>query len=921
MYIYLILPVFFLLPLAEQIGAQPVQPIRFQHTARAQGLSQSTVYDIARDAKGFMWFATQDGLNRFDGYNMQVYKHNPEDPNSLSFNDLRVLHVDRSGFLWIGTDGGGLQRFDPRLNLFKTWRKITDIHGDGITDIIETGLNKIIIALSPGGIEIFDQAKENFTHIPLRDSLGTPIAVNALLERPDGLIMIATTGQGLILLNPLRMEWFHSGLHLPDEKITALESDGNGSVWLGTDRNGVFHYNWVENRITGHLRVRDNQKQDVAVFDLMQDTAGRLWIATDGGGLQLYHTGTGEVRYFAFNDFDETSLSHNIVMKVFADPNHLIWVGTDGGSVNLFDPYRPFFGHLTQKTGYPNSLSNKMVWSVIVDDQKKWWIGTDKGLNVVEPSDGVVRKYFFDPTDPFSLSSDEVMSILQDRQGRIWIGTWRGGLNLFDPLNKRFFHYTNDPNNPNTLSDNHIRMVYQTRDNMIWLATRAGGLNRFDPESGRFTRFVSDPQEPGTITDNSILTMFEDRDGDFWIGTWGGGLCRMNRESGLFTSFTSNGKEGSISSNSVSIVFQDSQGELWVGTHAGGLNHFDKKTGKFSSIRTKDGLPNEVIYGILEDARGNLWISSNNGLFTFHPGDYLRGQLKIKTYYKSDGLQDDEFNNQSYFKDRNGMLFFGGINGLTYFNPETLPSNPNPPEVVLHSLQIMNIDVPVLDGAGSKSTLEYLNEIDIQYEQKVFSFEFTALNYSMTGRTQYAYKLEGVDEDWVYSDKERRYVSYTNLDPGEYLFKVKAANTDGLWDNYPTTLTIHIIPPFWMSRWFQFLVAFIFIAGTVILTRHRFLSLKQQQAVLRKEVEKKTRILRSQRDDLELALKKVQQLKGLLPICASCKKIRDDKGYWNEIELYIREHSEADFSHSLCPECFNELYPDMRSAKKDSKPR
>jgi len=781
-------------------------------------------------------------------------------------------------------------------------------------------LNKLIISLSTGGIEIFDKSSENFSHIPLRDSLGTPIIVNALLERPDGWIMIATADQGLILLNTVRMEWSFSNLLLPGANITALALDGQSTVWLGTNRNGVFNYNWVENRITDHFRVRDNRNQDIAVFDLMKDSSGKLWIATDGGGLQIYHPGKGTTEYFTFDDYDENSLSHNIVMKIFEDPNHLVWIGTDGGGVNLFDPYRPVFVHLTQKTGYPNSISNRMVWSIIADNQGKWWIGTDKGLNHVDPVTGQVKKYFFDPSDPFSLSSDEVMSVLQDRQGRIWIGTWRGGLNLFDPVHQRFYHYTNDPNNPNTLSDNHIRMVYQTRDNVIWLATRNGGLNRFDPETGLFRRYQNDPYEKGTISDNSVLTMFEDSDGDFWIGTWGGGLCRMDREKGTFISFTNDGNAGSISSNSVSIIFQDSRGLLWVGTHAGGLNYFDKAKGKFSALKIKDGLPNDVIYGILEDNENNLWVSTNNGLFTFRPEDYLSGKLKIKTYHKSDGLQDDEFNNQSYYKNKDGLLFFGGINGLTFFNPEALPVNPIAPDVVLHSLQVMNIKVPVIVRNGLKSTLEYIDEIYLDYGQKVFSFEFTSLDYSMTGRNQYAYQLEGVDEDWVYCDNNRRYVSYTNLDPGVYLFRVKAANSDGLWNKYPTLLTIHIVPPFWLTRWFQILVVFCFISILVTLTRRRFRRLEEQRLGLEKEVEKKTRILRSQRDELELALKNVQQLKGLLPICASCKKIRDDKGYWNEIEHYIREHSDADFSHSLCPECFNDLYPDMRRSGSQTLP-
>jgi len=373
----------------------------------------------------------------------------------------------------------------------------------------------------------------------------------------------------------------------------------------------------------------------------------------------------------------------------------------------------------------------------------------------------------------------------------------------------------------------------------------------------------------------------------------------------------------SLSRNIASAIYEDKAGNFWIGTHGGGLNKFDRHSESFTHFNISDGLPNEVIYGILEDDNGYLWISTNKGLSRFNPN--VSGKAAFKNFDISDGLQSNEFNNGSFFKSKNGELFFGGVNGFNSFFPKSINVNKYLPPVVFTDFKIFNKSVDVNPDSILKKTIAYTNHIELDYDQSVFSIEFSALNYTHSEKNQFKYKLVGFDKDWTLTNADRRFVTYTNLEPGEYEFLVLASNNDGIWNENNASLKITILPPFWLSWWFRFAI-FVILAGIILAWHtHRLNKVEKQNIILEKEVSRRTQELESQKNELQVALSQVNQLSGLLPICASCKKIRDDKGYWNQIESFIIKHSEADFSHGICPDCYKELYPELVNNKKNRK--
>lgn len=831
---YLAVLLFLFLP--SSVYAQ-TDDIRFEQISLEQGLSQSIVECITQDSIGFMWFGTEDGINKFDGYRFTILRHDPNDPNSLSYNQILSICEDRKGILWIGTFLGGLNRYDPAKDQFKRYRADpgdpTRLSHDMIRTIYEDR-SGIIWVGTDGGLNRFDKKTEVFTryvHDPVDPEALSHNVVRAICEDRFGALWVGTEGGGLNRFDH-ETETFTHYLHDPNDlrtlshnSVRSIYEDASGVLWIGTDGGGLNRFDPETETFIHFTADPDNPKSlsHNCIYTIYEDRSRTLWIGTNGGGLNKFNRATGVFTRYLNDPNDTKSLSYNEIYSIYEDRSGVLWIGTYGGGINKFDRKRKAFVHYKRDPNDSNSLSHDIVWSTYEDDDGILWIGTHGGgLNRLDRERNRYKHYRNNPDDPASLSADIVRIVYGDRSGMLWIGTHGGGVCTFDRKTEIFTPYRHDPTDPYSLSHDEIRSIYEDRSGTIWIGTNGGGLNRFDRDKRHFKRFRHDNDDPLSLSNDFVRVIYEDRRGDFWIGTQGGGLNKFDRNSSKFTHFITDPRNtNSISNNYVFSIHEDNDGLIWLGTWGGGLNRFDPRNGTFTPYTKERGLPNNSIYGILEDGEGNLWVSTNDGLSRFD-----KGSETFKNYNERDGLQSNEFNGGSYFKSKSGEMFFGGINGFNAFYPHKIKDNPHIPPVVVTSFKKLNKDAE-LDEPIYKKT-----ELELSHKDYVFSFEFAALEYTAPEKNQYAYKMEGLDEDWIYTDSEKRFANYTTLAPGKYVFRIKASNNDGIWNEKGTAIHLTITPPFWNTWLFRTITALVFVGLIFTFYRRRVQSVRMKTELL-----------------------------------------------------------------------------------------
>lgn len=780
--------------------------IRFEQITTEDGLSQSTVNDILQDSRGFLWFATEDGLNRYDGYEFKVFRNDPFDMFSVSSNQITAVIEDQSGAIWIGTRGGGLNKFDREQERFLRFIHDSDdeksISHNNITALFEDESGVILVG-TQGGLNILDPLTNEFSvyyeidgHNDLKDA-----RITTLFHDSDDFIWIGTEQDGLYRFDRKRGGidvYTTRNSSISDDWIVSLYEDKQGTLWIGTQSGGLNRYNASENKFTNYLSVQENIRSlsNNWVLSMFEDSRGTFWIGTLNG-LNILDRETGD--FISFMDLNmPINLSNNSITALYEDRSGVFWVGTRNGALNKFiRSSSESFTIYQNDPSNANSLTDNNIWAIKEDAQGYVWIGTQGGgLNRLDPSDGSFTSYKYDPSDDGSISNDFINSILEDSFGNLWIGTI-DGLNLFDKDTERFIKFKSDPNDGSTISGNIITTIFEDSRGIVWIGTLNNGLNAYDPETGLFRRFQNNANDPGSISHNKIWSMFEDRKGVFWVGTHGFGLNKYDRARGTFTRYTHRpGDENSISDNFINVITQDEEGYLWIGT-INGLNKFNTETEQFTRYTTSEGLPNNVVYGIIEDYRGHLWLSTNSGIADFDPES---GSVRI--YDRGDGLPSNEYRFGAFDKGDDGTMYFGGINGMVVFKPDSIRDNPYIPPVVITDFQIFNEEVPIsaVESPLNRSITE-TEEIILTWKEEVFSFEFAALHFAAPEENQYMYMMEGFDQDWQ-NVGNRRFVSYTNLPEGvKYNFKVKASNKDGIWNEEGTSLAITILPPPWKTWW------------------------------------------------------------------------------------------------------------------------
>jgi len=848
---FVCLIVFFIVSLSSPLSAR--QNLKFDHISVEQGLSDERIHCILQDSKGFMWFGTQDGLNRYDGYTITVYKHDRENSESLSYNLVYSIYEDRAGVLWIGTWYGGLNKFNRETGTFTRYQHDpTDpqsLSSNIIRSIFEDRSGVLWLGTWGGGLNKFDRETGSFTryqHDSTNPQSLSSDAVYSVYEDKSGVLWVGANGG----LNKFDREtgsftrYQHDPTNpqsLSSDVVWSIYEDRSGVLWIGT-QYGLDKFNRETETFTHYQYdpiILESSSGYNLVTSIYESRTEELWIGTFDAGLKRF---VRETEQF----IDYQGLSHNNVHSIYEDRSGVLWIGTKYG-LNRLNRRKEHFIHYQHDDKEPQSLSSNSVTALYEDRSGVLWIGTEDGLNKFGRETETFTHYQHDSTNPQSLSSDGVFSIYEDESGVLWIGT-SSGLNKFERDTKQFIHYQNDPNDPQTLSHNFVLSIYEDRSGALWIGTNGGGLNRFDRETEIFTHYQHDSTDPQSLGSDSVTSIYEDQSGALWIGTWGGGLNKFNRNTEQFIRYQHDSADSqSLSDDYILSIYEDRSGRFWIGTEFGGLNNFDRANETFKRYTEQDGLPNNKVRGILEDQQENLWLSTKKGLSKFDP----RAET-FKNYDMRDGLQGYEFDDGAYYKSRGGQMFFGGNNGFNAFYPEKIQDNPHIPPIVFTDFQLFNTSVKIAKDSPLQQSITETKAITLSYKQDVFSFEFAALDYTIPEKNVYAYKMEGFDKDWN-DVGARRIATYTNLPAGTFTFRVKGSNNDGVWNEEGTSIRITITPPPWKTWWAYSLYIMALIGAILGYVRYRTQAQAKEIARQRKELEQER--LLSER------LRQVDQLK------------------------------------------------------------
>ena len=805
----------------------------FEQMFLQHGLSQSIVTQIIQDRTGFIWLATEDGLNKYDGYEFKVYRNNPGNSNSLAYNQITFLYEDKEGILWLGTFYGGLDRYDPIKNEFTHHvfnpNDLNTISNNNVNVIFEDKEGYLWIG-TDAGLNKYSRRTNRFVRFlnePGKSNSLSNGIVRAICEDEEGNIWIGTDN-GLNKYNredntfTVYKNQPGNPKSISNNEIYSLFKDRTGSLWIGTHGGGLnelipsqdgeqFTSFIRYKNISGNVKSISNDE----VYEIFEDSRGTFWVGTNGG-LNIFDKTKKNFSYYLHDPLNSVSLSYNEIRAIYEDRSGLIWIGTYGGGVNLVNRGKKEFKLYHNILNNTNSLNENIVWSLHEDNTGILWIGTHGGgLNRLDRSTNTYTHYLHNPNDPGSLSNNIVRLVFEDRNNNFWIGTHGGGLNKFDKKTGKFISYQHDDNNPNSISHNELRAIYQDKAGVIWIGTNGGGLNKLEFREGsktslKFITFRNIPNDPKSLSNDFVRVIYEDSKGNFWIGTQGGGLNKFDRDKNVFKQYRAvKDIKDKLNNDYIFAIFEDSKGRIWLGTWGGGLIEFNPQNETFNIYRTKDGLPSDAIYGMLEDEKGYLWVSTNNGISKFDTEKKL-----FRNYNAGDGLQNNEFNGGAYFKSKSGEMFFGGIGGFNSFYPERIKDNNTIPSVVVTSFKVLNQEVTF------GKSIDAIHDMELFNKDYLFSFEFASLDYNSPQKNQYAYMMEGLDEKWIITTADKRYAVYTTLPPGKYRFRVKASNNDGVWNEAGTYIMIRIQPPYWKTWWFM-LICILFFAGIVLLLMKR----------------------------------------------------------------------------------------------------
>ncbi|MCC9166925.1 hybrid sensor histidine kinase/response regulator [Pontibacter harenae] len=838
--------------------------LKFTRLTNLDGLSQSTVPCIIKDRYGYMWFGTHDGLNRYDGYKFKVFRHRASDSTSLSANNIKALYEDKQGRIWIGTLDGGLNMYDHSKETFIQVKAdannpeglsnngITAINGDSEGNIwVGTywGLNR----LNPSTMKF-----ERFLSIPDDISSLSHSTVHAIKTDSKGNLWVGTEG-GLNLFVP-KTKTFKSYVHdknkptsISGNHIRAIQEDVSGNLWIGTN-DGLNLFDYQKGTFT-HYGTDPGNPTSISsneVSSIADGGNGRLWVGT-AQGLNLLDVQKKKFKNFKHIPEDEGSLGNGSVTALLFDNTGILWIGTYSGGVNKYDQNLTKFKLFRHNSSNYETLSMNVVTSFAESSDGNIWLGTDGGsLNLFNRTTQKFTRFFPNPEDKNSIASWSVLALLNSKKDNtLWIGTYGSGVEHYDPKTNIFKHYTQG-DAPTQLNNSAVYALMEDRRGNVWMGTNGGGVNILDVKTQLISKLRHDTNNPNSLSNDYVRAFYEDKQGNVWVGTVGG-IAIYNPSTQNFTRLDKDNSK--LSSNFVLFIFEDSKSNIWVGTLGGGLNRYMPKSKSFSQHGDGLGLNNTTINYITEDEQGYLWLSSNNGVTRLNP------QTKeVKKYNLFNGLQSFEFITGAGLRAKDGEIFLGGINGFNIIDTKALVENNNLPLVAITGFMLANKPVQIgAEDSPLQQAIGQTKEITLNYDQSVITFEYTAFSYTVPEQNQYAYMLDGFDTQWNYVGNKQS-ATYTNLDPGEYTFRVKASNNDGVWNEQEATIKLIITPPYWMTWWFRGIILAVVVGSFVAFYLYRIRAIKKQKLLLEQQVQERTSEVVSQKEEIQHKAARLTQL-------------------------------------------------------------
>ncbi|MBD1208451.1 MAG: SpoIIE family protein phosphatase [Ignavibacteria bacterium] len=842
------------------------QNLLFEHLSYEQGLSESNVTAILQDKQGFLWIGTSNGLNRYDGYSIIIYRNDPNDSTSLANNAITALYEDESGILWVGTQNG-LHRFDRITGRFTAYRNNPDnsnsLSSNLVRSIIEAprgilwvstkrGLNRLDVAR--GEWTLFKADKKGRGKGPSDNDIMTILADPTNRAH----LWLGTRDGGL---NKLHLPTTTFSVFKPDAfptadeisiGITAMSFDPKGHLWLGTRDNMLWRFipetgefTPIEPLVAIAEQSMSQGNRTTTIQTLAIDKHGTLWAGTRMGifSRSTLEDETGTWQQYTSNPNDAQSLSDDNVSVIRQDKSGVMWFGTQGGGLNKYVPQTSAFRNVKYNP-LRKDIPSPIVNAIARKMSGEAWIGTQSGAVV------------YTGNSPSRLIASEyaVTAILHDSQGGTWLGT-ESGL-IWIPRNGAEIRFQNSPDDNNSLGDNLVTALAEEKSSGdIWIGTQGGGISRLNPRTKTFTNYWSDAGISGSISDNFVFSMLVSQDGTLWVGT-SNGLNRYNPQTNTFTAYLRTPQNG-LPDAPILTLYEDAGGNLWLGTLGGGLYRFNPRSVSSLRFSKKDRLPSETIYGILGDKSGKLWLSTSRGLASLM---FLQGNTStpiVRTYGSADGLQSSAFRKGAYFRAADGVMSFGVGTGFVSFHPDSLRDNPTAPPVVLVRFRVFG-DRKIIDTIPPPTQTRF----ELEYNDN-FELEYAALDFTNSARNEYAYRIDEVHKDWLYTGENRR-ITGTNYDPGTYTLHIKAANSDGVWNNEGVTVSIIIHPPWWATWWFHSLIVVVGIGFIVLAYRLRVRRMIVLNSRLQTLVEERTKEISEQKYLLEEQAAEIQMTNGAL---------------------------------------------------------
>ncbi|WP_331353271.1 two-component regulator propeller domain-containing protein [Cellvibrio sp. UBA7671] len=793
----LFVPLFTLAQTAPRPLDSPPLHYSFSHILPDQVAAIGYISTVAQDSEGFMWFGGANGLARYDGYNLVIYRRDDIDEHSLSNNYVNDIHLDRDGNLWIATRKG-INRYDAQLNRFTRYSVASTpelLSADDIMSIEETDDGRFWLA-SRGGLYSYTPSNNQFQLHTLEDKASTAGEglLWAVVKDQQGNLWVGHQDRGISRFNPAtgEMRRYAQAQGLTSADIRELYVDSANNLWAGSYGAGLFMLD--DKREHFVALEHDTQEKSAMVMAVLEDRQKNLWVG-DGSAVYVRAPGAQTFARFTYDETNQASPGNYVVNTLFEDAAGDIWLGYFPSGVDVIDRQASIFHNYSHSPNDPNTVTGGGVLSGLKDAQGNLWIGSGYGLNYFDPSTQQFTRYVYDPENLTGIGGNTVLSMVLGADRELWLGIYSGGLNRLDISTGKFTRYMPNPDSANAIRGREGWSVIRDQQGHIWVATEEG-LNRYDPTTDSFRYFVPPPEHLDGDKALYARVVYQDRQGRIWVGGIRG-LFLFDPATETFTRYRHiDNDPTSLSADFVFAMYEDSRGNFWVGTDGGGINLFDRTTGKFTAYTSRDGLADDVVAGIVEDPQGYLWLGTQKGIARFDVD-----KKQFRNFDKRHGLNDNLFNRNSPVVMNSGELFFGNSKGFVVFDPAAISTNNYSPPIVFTNLLILNKPVMVnAKGSPLTASINHIDEIRLSHEDAVVTLEFSALNFQMTEENQYAYRLLGFDGDWIFAGTKRT-ATYTNLDPGYYVFEVKASNNDGVWSDKQARLAIHIAPPFWLTWW------------------------------------------------------------------------------------------------------------------------